>query len=254
MKSPIRRSRNIGTARQGHGQNNHLVIPWPTTHKAFYARFGPTTRQDLVINGHVFSFLTETPRVGWQHCCSVADIARLIEHIPPECYGQLRVIIRRQPKRTEAILSPVWGRLLYAYEFEGNYYPAIILEAANLHRPLRWSRRLSVDDQQELRRLAADGHRLEQTPRLHLIWPQPHSARCTQLYRTLLHELGHYQHYQEVVERPSRPEEDYAVWEARQEFYSRLPTPEKERYAHSFADRQARRLEAAGIIPFEPLP
>lgn len=254
MRSPIRRSRNIGTARQGHGQNNRLVIPWPTAHKAFYERLGPTTRQDAVINGQVFSFLTETPRAGWQHCCSVADIAHLIEHIPPEYYGELRLIVLRQPKRKEAILSPVWGRLLYAYEFAGEHFPAIVLEAVNLQRPLRWSRYLSVDDQQELRRLAADGHRLEQTPRQHLIWLQPHAVRHTQLYRTLLHEFGHYQHYRQLVEQPDQPDEEPSAWETRYEHYFRLPTAEKERYAHAFAARLAQRLEAAGIIPFNSLP
>jgi len=37
MKNPIRRNRNIGTAKQGFGQNNKLKIPSPFgTLQAFY--------------------------------------------------------------------------------------------------------------------------------------------------------------------------------------------------------------------------
>ena len=41
----------------------------------------------------------------------------------------IRDRVRRQPKRKEEIISPVWGRLIYSYEFENDYCPAIILDA-----------------------------------------------------------------------------------------------------------------------------
>lgn len=53
----------------------------------------------------------------------------MITHIPSEDYGDLRFIILRQPKRKEEIISPVWGRLIYSFEFEHEYAPAIILDA-----------------------------------------------------------------------------------------------------------------------------
>ena len=43
----------------------------------------------------------------------------------------------------------------------------------------------------ELARLRADGHTAQRTRRHWLVTPSPDALRCTLLWRTLLHELGH---------------------------------------------------------------
>lgn len=49
-------------------------------------------------------------------------------------------MIYRQPKRKEEILSPVWDRLIYSYDYKNEYYPAIILDAIDYKRSLNGRR------------------------------------------------------------------------------------------------------------------
>ncbi|MCF6401731.1 hypothetical protein L3C95_02530 [Chitinophaga filiformis] len=254
MFNPARRNRNIGTARRGHGQNNRLVIPQPTTtSKSYYERLGPYEKLEVTINGHLFLFIVETPRPGSGHACSVADVKHIIEHIPVVDYGKLKLIILRQPKRKEEVLSSVWGRLIYSYEFEGDYYPAIILEAVDYSKRLKWKKTLSIQDQQEFERLKADGHEFVDDGRYFTAELKPGHVRHTQLYRTLLHEFGHYVHYLEVVERRGMEDEELECREQRDEDYFKLPGAEKENFAHKYAANLQDRLIAQEVIPFHPM-
>jgi hypothetical protein len=100
MFNPARRNRNIGTAKQGHGRNNKLTIPYPcTTAKSFFERLGEYKKLETNLNGHDFIFVVEQTQLNHVHACSVRDLARIIENIPPTDYGELKLIILRQPKR-----------------------------------------------------------------------------------------------------------------------------------------------------------
>lgn len=254
MFNPARKNRNIGTPKQGHGQNNRLVIPQSgAALKRYYEILGPYEKVEVTINDHLFLFIVETPRPGTLHACSVADIKRIIEHIPVADYGQMKLIVLRQPKRKEEVLAPVWGRMIYSYEFEGDYYPAIILEAVDYSRKLKWKKKLPIPDQQELERLRADGHEFIDDGRYFTAEFKPVHVRQTQLYRTLMHEFGHYVHYLEVVERPGTEDEDLACWEQRYEDYFRLPGVEKESFAHRYAEKLRDQLLVQHLIPFDPL-
>lgn len=233
MYNPTRRNRNIGTSVQGHGQNNKLEIPSPfRISKTFYERLGSYQKIEKVINGHPFTFVIEKTNAGSSHACSVEDIAKMIGYIPAEDYGEMKLIVLRQPKRKEILLSVVWGRLIYSYEFENGYFPAIILEAVDYNGKLKWPRKLTVDDQKELERLIADGHQFTADKRRYTCTYTPEAVRNTQLYRTLLHEFGHYVHY------------------CRQEDYFSIPKSERETFAHQYADRLKEKLIAAQLIPF----
>lgn len=250
MRNAIRRNRNIGTSKQGHGKNNKLTIPQPClVDKVFHERLGPYEKIDKVINGHLFTFIIEKTRSSALHACSVDDVENMIGNIPFSDYGELKFIVFRQPKRKEEILSPAWGRLIYSYEFENGYYPAVILEAVDYNRKMRWSRSLSPEDQIELERLRSDGHRFIADKRAYILKFEVSSVRNTQLYRTLLHEFGHYVHYREVVEQPAKEDEEGEERLKREEVYFKIPKSDRERFAHGYADRLLSKIKEQKLIP-----
>ncbi len=283
MKNPIRRNRNIGTAKQGHGQNNKLVIPYPAvTMQTFYERLGEYKTVERIINKHKFKFVVEKTRKSSFHSCTVDDIERVIEHIPRKDYGSLNLIVLRQPKRKEEILSPVWGRLVYSYEFENDYCPAIIIESFDIEQKLKWNKKQSIESQKELERLKKDGHEIITGKKLHEAEYKLNNIRATQLYRTLPHEFGHYVHYMEVVLNPLKEmkteldkldnqiddydtkdtnplytkwsEQDdiyYVKFEQNREKYFSIISREKEVYAHKYAGKLKKHLTDKNIIPFE---
>ncbi len=219
----------------------------------YYERLSRYQKTSAVINGHEFVFIVEATRSGAAHACSVEDIKRLLTLIPAEDYGKLKLIVLRQPKRKEEVLSGVWGRLIYSYELEGRFYPAVVLEAVNYSRALKWAKSLSVDDQQELARLRADGHAFRETGNSFVAELEPEAVRNTQLYRTLLHEFGHYVHYCRVVDHPGCADEDYETRERRWEAYHKLPWAEKESFAHRYADDLRWKLFQQRLLPFARL-
>ncbi|MFP3591011.1 hypothetical protein [Chryseobacterium sp. SIMBA_038] len=254
MFNPTRRNRNIGTENQGFGQNNKLKISIPYgTLLSFYERIEKYQKEIRVINDHEFLFVVEETRENSIHSCSVNDLVKIIQQIPSEDYGNLKFIILRQSKRKEEIISSVWGRLVYSYEFENEYFPAIILDTIDLNKKIIWPRKQSIEDQKEFERLKKDGHIFNENKREFIADLKPNPSRNTQLYRTLLHEFGHYVHYLEVVERPGNEDEEHELKEARNDFYFSLPKVEKEKFAHKYADNLKARLLQEKIIPFEYL-
>lgn len=252
MYNPTRRNRNIGTKKQGYGQDNELKIPQPSiTLKSFYERLEHYDKEKRVINEHEFLFVIEQTRGNSEHACTFDDIERIIRAIPFRDYGDLKLVILRQPKRKEETLSPVWGRLIYSYEFEGDYYPAILIEAIDYSKSFRWTKKLSPDAQNELERLRNDGHNIVEDKRYFKAEYKLENVRQTQLYRTLPHEFGHYVHYLTVVEQPGTEDEEFEEWEKRYDDYFKLSTIDKEKFAHNYADNLKEQLILKGIIPFD---
>ena len=248
MINNTRRNKNIGTAKHGHGQNNKLTIAEPyCTSKYFYERLYKYTKTKKVINGHEFVFTIEKVRDTSVHSCSIEDIQTIIEQIPESDYGDLKFIVFRQPKRKEEILSPVWGRLIYIYEFEDEYLPAIIIDAIDLTKKLKLSNKLTLEQKKELERLKNDGHEIINDGRYYIAELKKENVRNTQLYRTLLHEFENYFHYLELVERPSLNKQDY---EERRNLYFKIPTIEKEKFANTYAEKLYSNLKSKNIIPF----
>ncbi|MBS1502513.1 MAG: hypothetical protein JST32_10655 [Bacteroidetes bacterium] len=179
------------------------------------------------------------------------DIEKIIENIPPSDYGSLRLIVLRQPKRKEAIISPVWGRLIYSYEFENDYYPAIIIEAVDYSKKLYWNKSQSPDDQKEFERLKKDGHKFIDGKKEFIAAFELENVRNTQLYRTLPHEFGHYVQYLRAVEMQEEMDSDKQ--NKLFDEYLTIPKSEKERYANTYADNLLEVLEREKIIPFSPI-
>lgn len=235
MFNPTRRNRNIGTAKQGFKKRNRFDIPcyYIREDKIYWEKLTDYKTIKKQINGWNFTFIVEKTKKDWFHACTVEDLEMILQHIPSTYYKDLRTIILRQPKRTEAIFSPVWGRLVFYYEFEGNAFPAIILESVKSGSKFRWSRKADIDRQKELERLRNDGFELIETKRSFEIDLKLENVRNTQLYRTLLHEIVHFVQYCEDEEK-----------------FDHLPSAEKEVFAHNFADKLKLEFEQKGLIPF----
>jgi len=227
MYNPIRRNKNIGTSKQGYkiNNNNKLSIPIRYDLKMFFEKIDKCITVNRTINGHDFLFIVEKTKKDYKHACSIDDIQNIIEHIPKEDYGILKLIVLRQPKKKEEIISPVWGRWVPFFGKERE--PAIILEALNYkNNVLKWSKKLSPEGQKEIDRLITDGHKIINDGRNYLIHYDLNSVRNTQLFRTIPHEFGHHVHYFNFIDSKGSDDQWYSV-----------PKFEKEKFAHSYAEK-----------------
>ncbi len=241
---PERRNRNSGTERAGQGRSNRMRIPetWLDRDgrvRSYVERLSPARTVRFDLNSEELVCLCETPAQGFTYGCSPEDVAHLLAQAPSKELAGLRIIAFRQPTRKQAKLNPVWGRLLFDADFGRYRGPAIVIEATDLARPLVWPRKLSPDGQRALARLRADGHSIEEDRRGYAVHFTPGSVRQGILYRTLLHELGHWVDWQ----RHGRS--------GGADYFAR-PVGEREAFAHAYADRLGARLRRQGAIPFPP--
>ncbi|HEY0651002.1 hypothetical protein [Phenylobacterium sp.] len=255
--NPLRRNRNIGTAKQGHGQDNRLVIPeLVNCSRRWTERLGRHQQIQRVVGGREIIFIVEETSGGCFHACSVDDVRHVLAHLPAADWEGLDTFVLRQSTRKQRTLRPAWGRLLYSADLgvpgraAKRIGPAVILEAVDCKAKRRWPSSLDPDDQAELERLKADGHVVERIGRQHVFSTPPEAARATQLYRTLLHEIGHWVEWLSKVERPSERGGDF---DSLCEAYFQRPKDEREAFAHRYADQARERLTRFGVMPFERL-
>jgi hypothetical protein len=247
----VRRNRNIGTAKQGHGHDNRLVIPdswWDS--RSFWERLPGATVVTRSVHGRAMFFVVEPTRAGSVHACTVDDIATVLNATPNSDVFGIQGVILRQPKRKEELLSPAWGRLRYAVEVGPISGVAIVVEACSVPLTLKWSRRLDPPAQEEFERLLREADRVESTNRQHILHFGLEAVQAVQLYRTVLHELGHWVDCLEKVELPARVPGGECwgeLWQA----YCRGPARERESFAHPYARDLAHDLKTRGLIPFE---
>jgi len=259
-RNPTRRNRNIGTSASGHGHDNRLVIPSPRNGPIWYWRdIGEYRSIKRVVSGRDVTFVVERTNRGCVHACTVGDIAWLLGHFPPEDWEGLSSFVLRQPKRKEAILNGVWGRLAYGGAIgrpqDGMFAgPAVFLEATTPTLEFSLSTSMRPSAQAEFERLRRDGHVVVRRGRRFVIQCSLDTVRNTQLYRTVLHEIGHWVDWLQKVQRPVAPPEvgddDYRWREDLQDEYDRRPSQEREAFANQYADRMWTRLSASGVIPF----
>jgi hypothetical protein len=252
---PTRRNRNQGTRARGHGESNRMEIPNRGA-SAWWEFVGPCSVEELAIHGKSATFIVEQPHPDFRHYCSNDDVRKVLEMLPPLDLEELNTFVFRQPTQKQQMLSPNWGRLSCSAELTLNggppriFGPTIFLEAQPIEANFLWSKNLSLGAQAELVRLREDGHRIEEMRREWRIISGDTAIRNTQLFRTLLHEVGHWVDHLEKVERPSRSHpEDYGTLSDR---YFARPSSEREAYAHRYATETAMRLRSEGLIPFPP--
>jgi hypothetical protein len=232
-RDATRRNRNIGTTKQGHGQDNRLTIPWCGL-KLYYENLTDFKVAERLVHSRGLSFIVEKTRADSYHACTVDDIAHVLRHIPSHDFDGIDFIVLRQPKRKEEIINPVWGRLAYFAEIGSHQGRAIFIEALNPSKPIRWSKSLTPDGQQELERLKGAGHEISTSRHYHKVNMSLESIRATQLYHTLLHEIGH------SIDKDRNPNA-----------FDRKSPLEKETFAHQYADKLRERLVRFGVIPFD---
>ena len=199
----------------------------------------------------IIPVIVEELKEGYYYSCTEQDVERMLNHTPAEDLQAFGVIVFRKPKRKESLLSPVWGRLIYSFEFKDNHRPAIIIEAMPRWNTLHFPKKQSVDDKLEFELLKLDGLKFKESKRDFVADIDPNTIRNIQLYRTLLHEVGHYVHYLEVVERPRKYAEDQEVQDNRREHYFSISKNEKEIYANDYASNLKRNLMRIGVVPFD---
>jgi hypothetical protein len=252
---PERRNRKIGTEFAGFKAVNKMGIPvsWldrDGVARLYSHRLNPELIETFGVLGGNCTILYEKPKEGFSYGCSPQDVLQMLSMVPPADREGLKAIAFRQPTAKQSLLNPVWGRLLYRADFRHYQGAAIVLEALEVSRALKWDRRLDVEHQLELERLRRDGHMIESTKREHVIRMTEASIRNTILYRTLLHEIGHWVNW---LEDTVRPETALAVEpEDAEDLYFAKPRTELEAFAHRYADELAARLKASHFIPFSP--
>lgn len=235
-RDATKRNRNIGTEKQGYSKNNKMVIPesGSSLSNVYWERLVSFKAVEKEIANKKITFLVEKTLKDTCHACTIDDVCFMLKFLPEKDLENLHLIIFRQPKRKEEILKPVWGRHIYFVEIgKYKYDDAIMLETCNYKKKLFWSNSLDKDEMDELERLKQDGHQMIKTKRGHQIILTLESVRATQLYRTLLHELGHQidfiTNYQTSGSKSSK---------------------DKEAFAHNYADKMKEKLIQLGIIPF----
>ncbi|WP_346912378.1 hypothetical protein [uncultured Roseibium sp.] len=247
---PERRNRNIGTAASGHGQSNRMRIPESRQDSSgnwssYYERIRPDFVKDYRIGDDTIKILYEKPRDGFSSGCSPEDVVHLLSMLPDDEHRFLDYVVFRQPTRKQCQQHPVWGRLIYQADIGNLFGSAIFLEAQELGSKMRWSHKLDIEDKAEFERLNEDGHVFEKTKRHSISQLTETALRNTVLYRTLLHELGHWQHYENDV--LAQEDMDLAA-----DLYFAKPSVEKEQYAHGYAEKWAKTLRSKNLIPFAP--
>lgn len=252
--NPARRNRNIGTPKQGHGQNNRMVIPQLSTSARWCtAQLNPGQKLRKNVNGKDVTFIVEKTSGGCVHACTVEDVVFILSQVPLADWAGLETFVFRQSTRKTRILRPAWGRMFYHAHlgFRGTPIvitgPTVFLEATDVGETTEWSTALDPEDSAELNRLRLDGHYVRRVGSKHVVASSSVSVRATQLYRTLLHEIGHWVDWLEKVENPSTRGEDYSTLAA---LYFARPKSELEAFAHRYADNLRETLEKKGVIPF----
>jgi hypothetical protein len=254
--NPVRRNRNIGTAKQGHGRTNAFTVPLVcNAERIWWENLGPHAVVKRKVGSHDITFLVEHTREDCVHACTVDDICHVLSLVSASDLEFLDSIVLRQSTRKQALASPAWGRLAYSAEIgqpggkTRHSGPALFLEATDPKRVWKWSKKLGPRDALELERLRRDGHRVEDTGKLFVFYSNLESIRATQLYRTLLHEVGHWVDWLEKVVRPAG--DDSELYSVLSDRYFARPEQDREVFAHRYADALRNRLTVEGRIPFE---
>jgi hypothetical protein len=171
--------------------------------------------------------------------------------VPEEDLEQLQAVVFRQSTRKQKIGAPTWGRLDYWAELKSGQVviskgPTIFLEAVKTVENWKLPRSESPQESRERSRLIEDGHEIRSTRRQFEVSSGLKACRNTQLYRTLLHEIGHWVDWLTKVERPSKD----ADFERLSERYFQRPAVEREVFAHRYADLLRQELQREQRIPF----
>ena len=249
--NPTRRNRNIGTAKQGHGHNNHATVPRRWKESVYDWNRTPGSRiVNRIVWGRDMPILVEpTRRKSW-HACTVDDVAHMLNLLPEQhvnTYKEIegiRGVVLRQSTRKEASLIGAWGRICFSANG-----PIIQLTATAPPLHLRWGRHLKPDDEEELARIQSAATTRTFDGRHHRMTFDLDAVRRVQLFHTLPHEIGHWVDMLERVEIPT-VDASHETWKATWDRYWQRPDDERELFANRYASAAIERLRNEGRAPF----
>jgi hypothetical protein len=257
--NPLRRNRNIGTAKRGHGQKNAFTIPLVChADRIWWENLGRHRIVNCKVGALDLVFIIEDTREDCVHACTVEDVCHILSMVPSADLVMLETFVFRQPTRKQWLVSPAWGRLAYSADLGlagkkvRRQGPAVLLEAVNPTKVWKWDRDIGPLDALELERLRNDGHVIEDTGKRLAFHSSEISIRTTQLYRTLLHEIGHWVDWLKKVEQPAANQS--APYDVLADRYFARPSQEREQFAHRYASEIRKRLTKAKLIPFNSIP
>ncbi|MFT9077782.1 hypothetical protein [Ethanoligenens sp.] len=194
-RNPIKRNRNIGTRKSGNKRQSKFEIP-SQNYNPFYKNIQHPKFIQRTVGKKTFQFIVEQLKDNYIYTCSIDEICAVLSRVPPNDLDGLSLIVLRQPKKKEEIIDPCWGRIRYFFEFDRKLQPAIIIEAIDPSSITKITKKgISPFFQKELDMLSEEGNRVSYDKRNIRISKTTESAKNTQLYRTLLHEIGHYVAY-----------------------------------------------------------
>lgn len=253
---PTRRNRNIGTAKQGHGQSNCDKVPlaWDLRRWSWLrGREYSLVKRPLF--GLDFPFIVERTLADCVHACTVDDLTHVLRSLSStffnsgDCLRCIRGVVLSQPTRKEMKLRPAWASLCYGVDVDGQWGAVIYISAQQCPTRIRWSRSLSPSNLKELARLRQFSSKARGTKRAHVFDFDLSAVRRMQLSHSLLHELGHYFDMISKVDVPYLLDQD-ELEPLTQRFWGRTSL-ERENYAHDFADTMRSLLEEQGVLPFD---
>jgi hypothetical protein len=221
-----------------------MVVPEPWADaRRFWERLDDPIVVKRPVDGSELPFVVEAPRSPSFYPCTVDDLAELIGLLTSEVFGGIAFVGLRQPTRKQALLTLVWGRLIYHAEVAGFSGPALILEAQQSQGAFRWPKSLQPWVAAEIELLRSDGHEISMEARSHRVRSGPQALRGTQLFRTVPHEVGHYVDYRRRVIDASSSEGEF---NRNLELFWSRPAREREeiadRFGREFRARQGSRL------------
>lgn len=225
--------------------------------RVWWENLGPHIVSERTVGSLQIAFVIERTRAGCVHACTIDDICHVLSLVSVPDLESLETIVMRQSTRKQWSLNPTWGRIAYSADLgrpgrkARRFGPAVFLEATNPTKEWKWSRKLDATDSLELDRLKSDGHRVEDTGRNFILHSTLESVRATQLYRTLLHEIGHWVDWLEKVVRPTK--DDPSLYDFLSDRYFARPQQERESFAHHYADALRKRLTLEKHIPFQKI-
>ena len=240
-RNPTRRNRNIGTSKQGYGQDNLQRIAesrskhGPTP--CYFERLESFDDVAITIGRCEIRLIVEHTRDDAVHAVTIDDLARVMGWLPSADITGIGTLLLRQPKRREEMLRPVWGRVVFDGIMPNYRGPVLMLEAITLGSVWKWSHHLKPDDHRELQRYRDLGFDIRQTKRDFEIHPTLNAARAMQLHHTVPHEIGHWVQYRSLGP----------------ECFEQTPHQEREDFAHRYADKFRNEARAIGHLPFERL-
>ena len=217
-----------------------MVIPDGPDFHAAYETFTEQigTREIIVI--------VEEPVPPFEHIPSVNDVFAMVKMVPEADRDGLDMYVLKGETRKRKMLNCCWGRMIYEVSIDDYTGGAVFLYANDL-QPFRVDKSVTPDGAKKLERYEIDGHRIRTEKRHHIVEPTRESVRAGLLYRTLLHEVGHWRQFLERVDLDGISEEERTrLWE----LFCTMPVKDKEDYADRYADTLRSKLLKQGLIPF----